>query len=267
MQPFAPIRELRSFIVRHRTLLFVPVACFWPGVVHSASDNIPVIDVHVQMLNADNSPPGVDSGSSEFAIALLDQAGIEYRYHATTMTRSLQLLQTRENVLVYPISRTTERESKMHWLGMVRPMQLSLIGLNSRRDELPTSLSETSGFSIGVFRGSYIEAFLGANNINDIVYYSDIASTFAMLERRRFDLFPFEADAVGNYAEFAGYSRDFAVALFPLEGTATELFYAMSLPTDEAIISRMRQAFQVLVEDGTYTKLTGRPYSSQFDDW
>jgi len=232
-----------------------------------SNESLPVLDIHVQMLNEDNAPPFIDNGSSEFAIALLEAAGIGYQYHATTMARSLQLLETRPNVMVYPLSRTPEREERMLWVGMVRQLNLSLVGLRERTDELPTTMTEATEFSIGVFRGSYIEPFLRENNLNNLVFYSEMESTFAMLERGRFDLFPFEADAIANYASLAGYPEDIAVPLFPLEGSTTELFYALSEPTNELVLQRLHVAFQRLIEDGTYLRIMGREYQSSFDDW
>jgi len=244
-------------------LLFSPVQAV-------SAESLPVIDIHVQFLNSptgEADTPQVDNRSTEFVEILMKEAGLRYEFHVSPMARSLQLLETRENVLVYPLSRIPEREHAMRWIGMVRPIQLSLMGLKAKREALPTTLEEAKEYRIGIFRDGLTDIYLRSQGFTKLVYYNDITNSVQMLERNRFDLFSFEPRGIENFLRLNGYESDLAVPVVHLEAIRSELFYVLSQPTEAHIQTRLQEAFSRLIANGTFRTVMEYEYDSEWDDF
>jgi len=96
-------------------------------------------------------------------------------------------------VIAYPMARTASRDSEMHRAGIIRPVDLHLYGLRSKEAELPQSLNEAHNSSLGVIRDDISDDYLTAEGFSGLIRVNDLSNAITMLERGRFDLFPFEA--------------------------------------------------------------------------
>jgi len=238
--------------------------------VHAA-DNLPVIEIHAQVRLASMSANDETanrmgaSESSELAIAVLEEAGLEYEYNLSPWTRIFQLLQSRPNVLALPVARIPTREHSMAWIGMTRPIQLSLYGLSKNEDRLPTTLEEARGFEIGVLRDDVIDQYLVSQGFDNLVRFSNLENSLDMLQRERFDLFPFDAIGIQRILKHNKLDSDLVVAMVPLEAISTESFLTLSLSTDETIKKRIRDAYNRVVEKGVFEAIMGFEHHSAFD--
>jgi len=235
-----------------------------------AADSSPVIELHAQVrlanLTADeeSEPGSASSESTQLIMALLEEAGLEYEFSLSPWTRIHQLLETRPNVLSYPVARIPEREDKVFWVGMMRPIDLSLYGLREKKDRLPTTLDAARDFQIGVLRNDAIDNYLSNQGFENLIRFSNLEHTLDMLQRGRFDLFAFEAVGIERTLKLEGLGPDYVVSMVPLEAISTESFFALSLATGDNIKRRLRAAYDELVENGAYERIMGFEHDSRF---
>ena len=117
-----------------------------------AAESYPVIELHAQVrienmaVNDDSEITTGPSESTQLIMALLEEAGFEYEFNLSPWTRIYQLLESRPNVLSYPVARIPAREDTVFWIGMMRPIRLSLYGLRENSDRLPTTLDAARAF-------------------------------------------------------------------------------------------------------------------------
>ncbi len=237
-----------------------------------AAESEPVIELHAQVRMASLADPPdaetriIDSESTKLITALLDHAGLRYEFNLSPWTRILQLLETRPNVLAYPVARIPEREEAVFWVGMMRPIKLSLYGLQKNRDHLPTTLEAAKNFQIGVLRDDAIDRYLVRMGFENLVRFSNLENSLDMLQRERFDLFPFEAVGIERILQQNNLNPDLVAPMVPLEAISTESFFALSLVTDETIKRRLYDAYREMVANGTYEAIMGFRNESQFSN-
>lgn len=235
-----------------------------------AADSGPVIELHAQVRMASLADPLdeetriIDSESTQLITALLDHAGLEYEFNLSPWTRIIQLLESRPNVLAYPVARLPDREELYYWIGMMRPIKLSLYGLAKNQHHLPTTLDEARSFQIGVLRDDAIDRYLISQGFENLVRFSNLENSLDMLQRERFDLFPFEAVGIQRILQQNNLSPDLVVPMVPLEAISTESHFVLSLVSDEQLKARLSRAYREMVENGTYEAIMGFKSESRF---
>lgn len=85
-----------------------------------------------------------------------------------------------------------------------------------------------------------------------------------MLQRGRFDLFPFEAVGVERILQQENLPSDLVVPMVPLEALSTESFFVLSLATDDDVKRRLKDAYNEIVANGTFELIMGFEHNSRF---
>jgi polar amino acid transport system substrate-binding protein len=109
--------------------------------------------------------------------------------------RVLNLAQEKANVMLFSISRTSQRENKFQWVGTVSPYEIYFFKLRRRSDIRVKSMSQLlqSGYRVGVGAKSNTESYLremGFREGRDFVTYSHYTKGIKMLFGGRFTMLP-----------------------------------------------------------------------------
>lgn len=208
----------------------------------------------------------IDNRASRLMEAVLAEANISYEIQLYPWIRMLQEIKSRKNVLIYPMPRTADRGKDVYWIGTIRPATTNLYGLRERMSELPTTLSDARERSIGVIRGSGTEQYLEGQGFTQLRRFADIKNPIIMLERNRFDLFPFQPRGVQKLLQRQNLPSDYLVPMISLQDLTTEWYFAVSNQTDEHIKNALTDAYQRVVADGRYARIMGIEYSTSFSD-
>lgn len=199
----------------------------------------------------------IDNRASRLIEAVLEEAGIDYEYRLFPWARILQELSAHKNIIAYPIARTADRESEMRWLGQIRPVNIYLYGLRAKSAQLPASLEEARNTAIGVIREDVADDYLTKEGLTELVRVNDLANAITMLERGRFELFPFEAHGVDEMLRLNNLPSNYLVPVVKLDSISTDLYFSMSNHTDDHVRELLQSAYQRLAEDGTYKEIMG----------
>lgn len=195
--------------------------------------------------------------TADVARALLDQAGIEHELTVIPWSRAVQALQSTPNVMVYSMIRNNEREHLYEWIGMIRPVETWLFALDGKLQQLPATLDQARNYSIGLARRSAADDYLQSLGFTDIAYMGDASRAPLLLQRNRIDLAAFTLNESMGMQERFDLQPGELIPVIKLEPLSTGTYFVVSKQTDPALVTRLKQAYQDLVDNGRYVQIMG----------
>ncbi|MGI0115276.1 substrate-binding periplasmic protein [Zooshikella sp. RANM57] len=106
--------------------------------------------------------------STEIVQKVLKKANINYTTRLYPWARAYELALKKENVLIYTIVRTPEREALFQWLGPILPgKKFYLYKLKSRKDINLTTIDDAKKFKTAIMRDDVTHQFLNARGFID----------------------------------------------------------------------------------------------------
>ena len=107
---------------------------------------------------ADN---GIVKGiATEIVQATLAQADLEATIRVYPWARAYDMALNQENVLIYSIRRSSEREALFKWIGPIFYQNIYLVKLKNRTDIVLTSLEDAKRYRLGVMNQDSSHHFL-----------------------------------------------------------------------------------------------------------
>ncbi len=191
-------------------------------------------------------------------------AGIDYEIEMVPWIRAVQALESTENVMVYSMARTPEREDKYHWIGKTLPLEFYLYGMKERLMDLPKTLETAIDSRIGVVREDVVGLYLESKQFTGLVYVRRPSLYLNMLERNRIDLFPFTPLEIGLFARINGYNENDLIGIIKLDELSTDQYMVVGKNTDQAVQQRLMSAYQQVVDSGKYEELL-KPLYLQYE--
>ena len=101
----------------------------------------------------ENYPPynyeheGKVSGlSTDIIKRIMDESGLDYKIEILPWARAYKMALNQDNVLIYTITRTTEREDLFHWIVMLSQAQFYLMGRSEEPYEASLSQLIANGY-------------------------------------------------------------------------------------------------------------------------
>jgi len=198
---------------------------------------------------------------TEVVQAVLKEAGMGgTAIQVLPWARAYDIALNDENVLIYSIARTPQREKLFKWVGVIAPTHWYLFSLSERRLPVKTledarryqiaTVNEDAGEQYLVAKGFQIGLNLQSSNRYELNYEK--------LRGGRVDLWiSNELNAmylVRQAGDDPARSVLRAVALTDL-GSEAGLDMAFSLRTPDAVVERFRKALETVKKNGTYESL------------
>lgn len=192
--------------------------------------------------------------STALVKALLAESGYDYQLQIVPWARAMRAIDTAENVIVYSMMRSPDREDKYHWIGEIWPGSIYLYGLKKNFTPIPQSIDEIKHLTVGISKGSVAGNYLQRNGFTQL---QSVKSTnyLKLLRRGRIDLFPFVDFSMILIAEREGFDQDEFIAVHEMSEISTPLAIAASKRTKPEIISRLKTAYISLIKSGTYDEI------------
>ena len=183
------------------------------------------------------------------------RAGVSLTIEIQPWVRALATGQKTPNVLLFPVTRTPDREAQFEWLGPVNRLEYWLFRSATGTAPRLTSLADLGPRSIGVLKNDaaagYLHGRIPEAQLQDI---SDYASLPPMLLAGRFDYLA--AVPVSLYVALAnlGKTKSQVEPLFAIPNLSSNPFsYVVAAKgTDPALVAHLRQAFEAMAADGTW---------------
>lgn len=162
--------------------------------------------------------------------------------------RGYRYLLTYPNVLLYPTTRTPEREKLFHWVGPILTVRWMFYGHKDIEYGI-SSLEDAKGdFRIGVYRDDVRARFLLDNGFTNLEVVDNQDSNFNKLIRKRIDLMATSNLGMSAYLKRNRQLRDIIIPVFSIQHV--DLYLAFSKATDPEVLKKWSAAFKVIKENG-----------------
>jgi polar amino acid transport system substrate-binding protein len=198
--------------------------------------------------------------STEVVQAVLKAIDMQADIQSMPWARAYDIALNNENVLIYSITRTAEREKLFKWVGVVAPMHWYLYAKPDSGIRL-TSLEDARQFQIATLKQDAGEQYLLANGFKlgqNLQSNNKYIYNYEKFKLGRVDLWiSIEANAL-YLARQAGDKPDevmMQVLSLPGLGANGGLNMAFSRQTPDALVERFRQGLASIQRDGSYARI------------
>lgn len=168
--------------------------------------------------------------------------------------RGYNLTLNKKNYALFSTTRTEERESLFKWVG---PFAANTIGLIARKDRglKVESIEDLKALNIGVVKDDVGHLLLRAEGFSDdkldIVLSNE--SNYKKLIAGRLDAISYASEvAKWGLMNLGENMQDYEIIYELKRG---DLYLALNLETDEAIVSELQTAFDSMMADGTHRSI------------
>ncbi len=207
--------------------------------------------------------------STEIVEYSLKKAGISIsgnKIRIYPWVRAYKMATKNENILIYTILRTQERENTFKWVDPLMPSEKFYFYKNkSRTDISVNTLDEVKKYQIGVLRGSVHEEFLLSNGFSD-TFIQTVADQELNLKKFLAGRIDFIIDTDSSLEIRTKQMNlplsEFEKTLFLFENG---YYMAFSKKTSDDIVEKVRNAFSELKKEGEVDKIIEKYNKHQFN--
>ncbi|MES2071768.1 MAG: transporter substrate-binding domain-containing protein [Pseudomonadota bacterium] len=201
----------------------------------------------------------VVGASTEFVRMMVEKAGFKPDVRMMSWKAVLQVAETQPAALIYPISRTSEREASYAWIGRLANYKTYLYKLKARTDIALKKTDDAKAYKIAAIREDVREEFLLAHGFRQqgIVGVTDNKEAMRLLMIGRVDLAPLSQVGL----EGTCVAEKMNCSLFEQElplGLTMDVYVAANKNTPADTVRRLQNAYDGLVADGSYQRLLGK---------
>jgi polar amino acid transport system substrate-binding protein len=201
--------------------------------------------------------------STEVVEAILQQAGLSAPITSMPWARTYDIALHAENVLIFSLTRTVEREALFQWVGGIASSQLYLYSLAARPIVLD-NLDQARAYQIGTVKNDVSEEFLvnqGFEVGKNLQSSNKYESNYEKLKLGHIDLWVSNELNAHYLARQSGTDPAYRLVpslWIPQLSHTQGLYLACSLKTPAATVERLRAALQAIKANGEYAAIVKR---------
>jgi len=198
--------------------------------------------------------------STEVVQAILKEIEVEASFHIMPWARAYATALHGENVLIYSIIRTPEREHLFKWIGVVTPPDSSYLFALRGREPKIGSLRDALNYKIGTVNGDVRETYLESKGfVKGLQLHGNAlpATTYEKLKLGRVDLWAMSDMVAAEIVRRDGGdpARALVRVLQLSELGSSGSYLAFGPNTDEALVQRFRRGLEAVKANGTFAAL------------
>jgi len=197
----------------------------------------------------------LDGSVYQIVKAVFERAQIPFTFDILPWARAYSSGIKNKNYLVACLGRTPEREENFHWIGPVS-LGINVYFYKLKSNPLQVAnIEEAKKQSIGLVRNSYSQEYINRNKFSEdnLSYVVHSKQLLKMLTFGRYELTLLEEDGLSLLAGQVNLPAEhFEKALFAFSVVD---HLAFSKNTSQEIISRVKNAYQQLADEGKITEL------------
>ncbi|MBS68205.1 MAG: amino acid ABC transporter substrate-binding protein [Pseudomonas sp.] len=251
---------MKTSLARLCRLLLALVLCWAPlamagHVITAVTEELPPYNMTV-----DGELTGM---ATEVVKAVLEEAGEDVRIRSMPWARAYDIALNNENVLIYSVARTPQREPLFKWVGVIAPTRWYLFSLPGTEFDLKT-LDDARQYQIATVKADVGEQYLidkGFAVGRNLQSSNKYEHNYQKLKAGRVDLWiSNELNAHYLVRQASGDPNEVAVPQLSLDdlGGADGLCMAFSRDTPDEVVERFRQALARVRADGRYDAIVAK---------
>ncbi|MCH8620362.1 transporter substrate-binding domain-containing protein [Undibacterium sp. TS12] len=199
------------------------------------------------------SKTGVDGMAVDVVKSLQKMIGNQEPIQLVPWSRGYKAVLEDENVLLFSLGRSPEREKLMHMLG---PIAISKTVIYTRKGEaarLRMPDVDIYKMGVGAYRGSIFADAARKKGFYKLVQADSPQNSSKMLFAKRFDLWVEGSMAVNAVLQETGHSMADIEEVMVLD--SLELYLAFSIRTSPATLALWEAALRQMKKDGSFQKI------------
>ena len=232
-------------------LIFLSIICLMPTFVQAEEILALTEEWPPYTYTEDGKIMGV---GTDIVQATLDKADIKASFKLYPWARSYKLASEGENILIYTIMKTAEREELFKWIGpILPPAEIFMFKLKTRDDIVIETLEDAKQYKIGVARNdSYHHLLLekGFEDGKDLLVTSGEDISAKNLLKGRVDLILGVELPITVRMQALGSSFDELEKVLLFKKMETGLYMAFGQNTSDEVVERVRAAFEQVKAEG-----------------
>jgi polar amino acid transport system substrate-binding protein len=203
--------------------------------------------------------------NKEVVEAVFERAGLPCRITVLPWERAIEMARSKPGVIIFTMARTPDREEQFKWIGNISAVDVDTNYLFYIRSDLKiASMEDAKKYVVGaalneIARNYYLKrGFIEGKNV---VFFREFASGYKMLMAGRIDFITIN-DVMAKYFE-----RKFPGGKPLIQGIKLDSnvsvkggFLAASRSTPDAVVEKLRAAYESVRDDGTYAAITKKYY-------
>ncbi len=194
--------------------------------------------------------------ATEMVQDMMKRMGKEYAIKVMPWARGYSMAQKEPNVALYSTTRMPAREELFKWVGPLAVKRWVLIKKKGN-DIAVNSLDDAKKLSkIGTYKDDAKEIFLKKEGFTNLASTSRPELNLKMLVAGRIDAFISDEREAKMLCEKTGVDPNLIEPLYVVK--EAKLYMAFSRQTDDAIVQEWQKAYDAMVADGTFKKITDK---------
>ncbi|WP_157822297.1 substrate-binding periplasmic protein [Psychromonas sp. Urea-02u-13] len=190
---------------------------------------------------------------TEVVQAVFKEAGMAANIKVYPWARAYKNALKRENVLIYSISRTQQREKFFKWVGVIVPIDFYIYSLIERTDIHIDQLEGAQQYSIGTVRSDALEQLFTGKGFSKVHKSISNKIVMEMLFAERLDLWPISELAANHLLLQNNHALSSVRKVYHLEGFSSDgLYMAFGLQTSDSVVSTFKDALESIKRKGIY---------------
>jgi len=160
--------------------------------------------------------------------------------------RAYQTVLNQKNIFIYPLVRTTERESKFIWIGEILTIKLTWVKLKSRIDVKINNIDDAKKYKLGVIRADATYNYLTKNGFKkneNFIVVSELPLLLELLYSEKIDSFIVDIALLKEMALIKGFDPKQLMSEFDIPQLSYSLYLATNPNTDPVIIEKLKLYF------------------------
>ncbi len=226
------------------------------GTTHA--QDIKVLTEHLPPYQIQMNENKIGGFSTEIVRAVLKEAEIQANIEIYPWARAYNMALKDENILIFSIVRSKEREPLFHWVGELREQRYYFYGLKSRKDIKIRSVENAKKYLTGVSRGSFEYEELNKRGFKRLHVITKQTQLIQMLYAERMDLIFGSELSFKSIVKKLEYDFTKIDKLYEIKNIRLPLCMAFSKKTHENIITKFRQAYKSVKSKGVYNKIRNK---------
>ena len=170
--------------------------------------------------------------------------------------RAYALALEEPGVVLFPATRTEERDPLFHWVGPIFRVQWCFLARTGAGITLHSVDDARKVKAIGTYRGDARDRYLTELGFTNLQRTSSDATNYRKLEYGRLDLIVGSNTGLASMADCTGIDPDNFEAVLPLK--EVDLYVALSRDTAPETVMAWQRAFRTLRDDGTLADILDR---------
>ena len=237
-----------------RVCLLAALACLW--MPSRAAEGIRIVTEELAPYNMTKDGQ-VTGMSTEVVQAVLKLTGIQASIQSMPWARAYDTALNSENVLIYSIMRTPQRESLFKWVGVIAPSHWFLFAL-PRKDLSLRHLDEARKYQIATVKEDVGEQYLLSKGFavgQNLQSSNKYEFNYEKLKLGRVDLWISNELAALYLSRQAGDNPEVTlVRVLALPDLESEqgMHMAFSRKTPDELVERFRKGLETIRRNGTY---------------